>query len=49
MRRLLDQNARIGSLFAAHRGSVRVHEGADVISSMLDVAPYAQTGREIER
>jgi hypothetical protein len=49
MRRLLDQNTRMGSLFGAHRGSVRVHEGADLIASMLDVEPDAQTGREIER
>ena len=49
MRRLLDQHARAGSLFGAHRGSVRVQEGADLIAPALDVAPEAETGREIER
>jgi hypothetical protein len=32
MRRLLDQDARAGSLFGAHRGSVRVREGVDLIA-----------------
>jgi hypothetical protein len=49
MRRLLDQHARAGSLFGAHRGSVRVQEGADLIAPALDVEPEAETGREIER
>ena len=37
MRRLLDQDARAGSLFAAHRGSVRVREGVDLLAPALDV------------
>ena len=49
MRRLLDQDARAGSLFAAHRGSVRIREGVDLIAPALDVEPDAETGREIER
>jgi len=49
VRRLLEQNARAGSLFGAHRGSVRVHEGVDLIAPALDVAPDAETGREVER
>jgi hypothetical protein len=49
LRRLLDQNARSGSLFGAHRGSVRVYEGVDLIASALDVEPDAETGREVER
>jgi len=49
LRRLLDQQARAGSLFGAHRGSVRVHEGVDLIASVLDVEPDAETGRELER
>jgi hypothetical protein len=49
MRRLLDQDARTGSLFGAHRGSVRIREGVDLIAPALDVAPDAETGREIER
>src|SRR5207244_10962880 len=49
MRRLLDQEARSGSLFGAHPGSVRVREGVDLIASALDVEPDAETGREIAR
>ena len=49
MRRLLEENARAGSLFAAHPGSVRVREGVDLIASPLDVEPDAESGREIER
>jgi hypothetical protein len=49
VRRLLDQNARAGSLFGAHRGSVRVREGVDLIPTALDVELDAQTGRELER
>ncbi len=45
MRRLLEETARAGSLFGMHRGSVRVHEGVDVVAPALD----AETGREIER
>ena len=49
MRRLLEQNARAGSLFGAHRGSVLTHEGVDLIVPALDVQPDAETGREVER
>jgi hypothetical protein len=49
MRRLLDQDARPGSLFGAHRGSVRIREDVDLIAPALDVEPDAETGREIER
>ena len=49
VRRLLEENAREGSLFGAHRGSVRVREGVDLIAPALDVEPDAETGREIER
>ena len=49
LRRLLEENARAGSLFGAHRGSVRVREGVDLIAPTLDVEPDAETGREIER
>jgi hypothetical protein len=49
VRRLLEQNARAGSLFGAHHGSVRVCEGVDLIAPALDVDPDAETGREIER
>ena len=49
VRRLLDETARAGSLFGAHRGSVRIQEGVDVIAPALNVEPDAETGREIER
>jgi hypothetical protein len=49
MRRLLEQNARAGSLFGAHRGSVRIQEGVDIVAPALDVEPDAETGREVER
>jgi hypothetical protein len=49
VRRLLDQDARTGSLFGAHPGSVRVREGIDLIAPALDVAPDAGTGRETDR
>ena len=49
MRRLLDQDARAGSLFGAHRGSVRIREDVDLIAPALDVEPDAETGHEIER
>jgi hypothetical protein len=49
IRRLLDAETRRGSLFGAHKGSVRVREGVDLIAPALNVAPDAQTGSEIER
>jgi hypothetical protein len=49
VRRLLEADARSGSLFAAHRGSVRVREGVDLTAPSLDVVPDAETGREIDR
>jgi hypothetical protein len=49
VRRLLDENARAGSLFGAHRGSVRVREGVDLLEPALDVEPDPETGREVER
>jgi len=49
MRRLLEQQAREGSLFGAHRGSVRIREGVDLIAPALDVQPDAETGQEVER
>ena len=49
VRRLLDENARPGSLFGAHPGSVRVREGVDLLEPALDVEPDAETGREVER
>jgi hypothetical protein len=49
VRRLLEANARAGLLFGAHRGSVRVREGANLMAPALDVEPDAETGQEIER
>jgi hypothetical protein len=49
MRRLLDQNARAGSLFGAHPGSVKVREDVDLTSPVLDDEPEARTGREVDR
>jgi hypothetical protein len=49
VRRLLEQNARAGSLYAAHPGSGWVHGGVDLIALALDVEPDAETGREVER
>ena len=49
MRRLLDQVARAGSLFGAHRGSVQVHPGVDLTAPILDVEPDAESGREVNR
>lgn len=49
MRRLLDEHVRAGSLFGAHRGSVRIREGVGLIALALDLQPDAETGREIDR
>lgn len=49
VRRLLDQDARTGSLYGRHAGSVRFREGVDPIAPALDVQPDAETGHEIER
>jgi hypothetical protein len=49
MRCLLRQEARSGSLFGAHSGSVRVREGVDLIAPAFDVQPDAGTNREIDQ
>jgi hypothetical protein len=49
VRRLLETDTHAGSLFGAHRGSVRVREGVDLTQPLLDTVPDAQTGRELER
>jgi hypothetical protein len=49
VRRLLEQEDRRGSLFAAHAGSVRVAKGVDLTAPVLDVMPDAESGAEIER
>lgn len=49
VRRLLQQGVREGSLLGAHRGSVQIREGVDLIAPALDTEPEAETGREVER
>jgi hypothetical protein len=49
VKRLLDENARAGSLFGAHRGSVRVREGVDLLDPALDVERDGEMCREVER
>jgi hypothetical protein len=49
VRRLLEMEARAGSLFGAHPGSVRVREGVDLTEPFLDTTPDAESGREIDR
>ena len=49
MRRLLDQDARSGSLFGAHPGSVKVRKGVDVTAPVLADELDAETGKELER
>ena len=39
VQRLLEQNARGGSLFGAHAGSVKIQEGVDLVEPALDVFP----------
>jgi hypothetical protein len=47
LRQLLDQNARKGSLFGAHRGSVKVRKDVDLLDPALDVMPDAESGLEL--
>ncbi len=49
LRRLLDEDARAGSLFGAHPGSVRIAAGVDLVAPVLDVEPGAASGREVDR
>lgn len=49
LRRLLDHEARNGSLFGAHPGSVRTREGVDLTSPVIDDEMDAESGREIRR
>lgn len=48
MRRLLEQDARAGSLFGAHPGSVRIGDGVDLTAPVLTDELDAETGREIQ-
>ena len=49
MRRLLEQEARAGSLFGAHPGSVTFREDVDLTAPVLQDELDAETGKEIER
>ncbi len=49
LKRLLDHEARSGSLFAVHPGSVYLPEGVGLLHPALDTEPEAATGREIDR
>jgi hypothetical protein len=49
MRRLLEQDSRSGSLYAAHPGSVRVREGVDLTAPIFDETLDAESGKEIDR
>jgi hypothetical protein len=49
MRRLLDQNARTGSLFGAHPGSMCVADGVDLTAPVLADPVYAETGYDADR
>jgi hypothetical protein len=48
MRRLQDQDARVGSLFGLMRGSVRVREGVDLTEPVFNELTDAETGKELE-
>ncbi len=48
MRRLLDQDARTGTLFGRHRGSVCTADGVDLIAPIFEGETDAETGRELE-
>jgi hypothetical protein len=43
-----EREARVGSLFGAHRGSVLVREGVDLTVPVFDELTEAETGRELE-
>jgi hypothetical protein len=49
MRRLLDQEQRTGSLFGAHRGSVRVRKGVDLTQPAFAGDLDAESGAELDR
>jgi hypothetical protein len=47
LRRLLEHDARSGSLFGAHPGSVRISEGGNVVDPILSDELDSQTRREL--
>jgi hypothetical protein len=49
MRQLLERDARAGTLFGAHPGSVHVRDGVDLTAPVLEDPLDAETGHEIDR
>jgi hypothetical protein len=49
MRRVLEEDGRSGSLFAAHPGSVRVREGVDLTASAFDEPLPAESENKTDR
>jgi hypothetical protein len=49
MRHLLESDARAGSLFGAHPGSVHVRDEVDLTAAVLEDPVDAETGHEIGR
>jgi hypothetical protein len=49
MRHLLESDARAGSLFGTHPGSVRVRDEVDLTAAVLEDPMDAETGHEIGR
>jgi hypothetical protein len=49
MRSLLAQDERVGSVFGAHPGSVRVRDGVDLLAPVLEDPSDAETGYELDR
>jgi hypothetical protein len=47
LRRFLERNARAGSLFLAHAGSVRVRDGFDLTAPALELDPDSGSCQEI--
>ncbi len=48
MQRLLDLDARTGTLFGRQRGSVRIADGVDLTAPIFEGETDAETGRERE-
>lgn len=49
LKRLIESDARRGTLFGAHAGSVKVRRGVDLTRPSLRERPDAETGREVAR
>jgi hypothetical protein len=49
MRSLLARDERVGSVFGAHPGSVRVRDGVDLVAPVFEDSSDAETGYELDR